>query len=718
MMNYQLLLCSCLAAVSVTSQDVTFTAKERPLIGFRATQVPQIVAQWPETCLGRFFQDPDARYAGELGVNHMANEIRRQTETYQTVQQLDYFDSVQPYLLSSIYRLQDIAVWRLAERPVDEVQSVELRLHADPKEGMGSDPRHVRIMSCRPRHAGRWTQLFEHEARQRTDSNFFTPASDAKVGGFPAYVFGVPAEILQANSRLSEKQWMLQLPGQFIYGSGRPEHYGEVGAAPNPTEAEVSFEIDIEQFSNLQEGLRAEPEIKLLGLDTVERFRWSAYFVDELLYDVMTVYLSSEPSGALATLLQGDAELPAQPLPDGALAQLRAAIAPQAVIDLVGELLPGDSIDAWRSSTEQSPFDGGFAIACCAPLPGGLIPRIYLTANLTDAEALTELTEQLFGTTSSSGEDVPLKQLKFGDVEVTVLKIPGAPQGLQPAWCQIGDKLHVAESARSLRSFLKAQASDKVAMDVDGMAPPVGRGELLPNFDLRFDIAAIYENFYRTWLPLFELSNTGSSPLPISRDDLPDPEVVAEHLKKGRGVFRRDGNNYSLIQASGAGGLEMAAVLFTWGTMIAPSITASYTTEQWSNMIARNKLKAVHQAIARFEKREQRRPANLAELMDAEQLADDALLLPADNLAEPHKLKSGQIIKSSFRYFSTGTAWAGGGHKQPALLIEVRPSRYNRAVLFTDGTIPEVYSGDLQKPIDQFRALDAPEPSGDGRKHP
>jgi len=694
-----------LLAPLLPAQGPTFLPHGSPLVSIRATQVPKLLEQWPNTALGKLFADEDARAAADLGVRFTANQLRRQTAMMLAVQQLEDYGDMQPYMIASLYRFNEAEVWRLLEQPVEQVQSVELTVNADPELGMRAYPRMLRTMSCRPRYEGQWTKRFDQEAAQRNRSKLFDVIEQAKVAGFPAYAYAVPKRELEGGgTSIPPQQWMLHLPGRFIFGNGTADEIGKLGAAPARPDAEICLEMDLEAYTTMFQamGRGIDREFAALGFDKLKHLKWSGSFAGEMFRDVLDIELNGEPSGLVAALLNAEARLPDQALPKGALAQLRASVDLRASFEELAKLdsvfrLPPEFVDAVLAA-----FDGGLAFSCCAPPPGGLIPRLFLTANVKDGEAFDKLVQKLVN------DNLPTKKLKFGDVEVTTLKIPDAPQGLQPAWCRVGDQLHVAESARSLRSFLKAQKGDEVAMDVDGMEVPAGIGEPTATFDLRYDTAAIYECFYTQWLPLFELSGVSRVPPPVRRRDLPEPEIVEEFLGKGRGVLRKDGNRYQLVQASATGGLETTALLFTYSTMLAPEMY-DYNTERYSLIIARIKLNAVHEALTRFEKREQRRPNDLAELFTAEKLPDDALLLPGDDRAEPLLLPDGRKLRSSFRYYPKTTAFNGLQGGNGALMIEIRPQRYNRAVLCADGAVPDAYGSDCRKPIDQF----GPGDSGD-----
>ncbi len=698
------------------AQGPAFVPKHQPLISIRADQVPTILKQWPETALGRLLADEDALHAAELGKRYTYNMIRRQHALTLAAGAIELPGDMQPHLASSIYRVQEFEIWRMLEQPAQEVQSVELTLHADPELGTRAYPRILRTMSCQPRFEGRWTQQFDDEAQARTKSRLFEPVEDAKIDGFPSYAFAVPErELANGRSMIAPQQWMLHLPGRFIYGCGIPEELGKIDAGPVRTDAEICLEMDLETFVEMfQKTGRGIPrDFQALGFDKLKRLKWSGHFAGELLVDVLDIELNGEPSGLVAAVLQSKAQPPAQELPKGALVQLRAAVDLETALTELAHIDNDFELPVGITKQVLAAFDGGFAIACCAPQLGGLIPRLFATVNIKDGKALDGLLAMLVS------DELPVKKVKFGDVEVTTLKIPGAPQGLQPAWCRVGDKLHIAESARSMRSFLKAQKGDAVAMDVDEMEAPAGAGELLTNIDLRYDGAAIYESFYELWLPLFEISGASDLPAPVRRRDLPEPDIVAEFLGKGRGVLRRDGDRYSLIQQSATGGLETTALLFTWSTMLSQQMT-DWTIEQYSLMVARTKLEKVYEKLERFKNREQRWPKDLAELYTAEQLPDDALLMPADDLAEQVTLQGGRVVRSSFRYFPAPVQINGLRGAQEMLLIEVRPHRSNRAILDVSGTMPDWYGSESRWPIDQFgkgsSSFNTPVPVDAGRE--
>ena len=680
------------------AQGPTLVPKIAPLVSIRADQVPEILKQWPTTALGKLFTDEEALRAAKLGKRFTHSQFTRQTEVALALSKIEIGDRLRPYDIARMHRPQEDVVWRLLEHPANQVQSVELHMIADPERGLRGDPWMIRTMQCLPQFSGRWARQFEDEARARQSSLLFKHVEGGTLDGFDAHVFAIPEDILQTtNWPHCHEQWMLQLPGTQVYGYCPTNGIGKIKTQVERTDAEISLSMDLAKFNEMiaQSGRGVPGDFEFFGFDKLKSLKWSGHFKDGLLVDVLDVVIAGKPSGIVAAILGGEGQLPAQALPEGALAQLRAAIDLESILTSLAKVDDDFELPANITQRVLTALDGSMAIACCSPAPGGLIPRLFATLNIADQEALDGLLAML------EALEVPLKKLAFDGVEVTALKIPDFPQGIQPAWCKVGDKLHIAESARSLRAFLKAQKSGAEAMDVDGMKAPGGAGEALHILDLRFDVAEIYKNFYQTWLPLFEATNSSQLPAPVRRSDLPEPEYVEEILGKGRGVIRRDGDRYSLIQQSATGGIETTAILFTWSTMLSQEMS-SYNGDQLSKALADSKLEQVHQHLERFRERAQRWPKDLAELYTKEDLADDALLMPADDLAEPITLGDGRIVRSSFRYFPTPIQVIGLEGEHPALLVEIRPHGWSRAALTTEGTTPDLAGYACKKPIDQI----------------
>ena len=709
MMKPHLVACVASLAAWAPAQGPAFVLHRPPVIEFYATNVPGILEQWPQTKLGRLFTDEDARSAGQRGAEQTAQAIAAKLALYRATLQLDPSGTgnLEPDLVSRLYRMEEFTLFRLLEKPIEEVQSVELTISADPELGTRSYPRVLRTMTCRPRYEGRWTQAFDEEVRQWRESAFVEAVADAKVDGFPADVFRAPAEAVAASRMNASQQWMLHLPGRFISGCGVPEEMGTVDAGPPRPDGEVGFSI---AFAALMEREIRGQEIPMFDLRKLQKLSWRAGFVGDLLQTVLRVDYDGAPKGLVGALLRGEAPLPAQSLPGQPLAQLRCSVDLPELLQVLAESDQEFALPAPLRDLLEAACTGGVAIGCCAPPPGGLIPRLYVTADLADAASLQQLLDTVLP------EGTPVKKRRFGELEATTLLIPDMVQALQPTYCIADGQLILAESPLSMRALLKARGGAP-AMDVDGALAPTGEGDVLPSGDLRFDAAAIYENFYERWLPLFALANGRNQAPLLQRDDLPEPDVVAEHLGKGRGVLRREGDAVSLVQASASGGLELTAMLFAWPTMLADeALRLSYSEVRFKKALTVQRLSAIGEALDRFEQHQGRRPRDLAELFVAQKLPDDALLIPGDSFAEEVALLDGRKIRSSFRYYPTPLDLAelgagmvppdGGGLHQGstrAMLLEIQPGKI-RMALMEDGTTPVVSGPPSQVPIGQFGA--------------
>lgn len=677
-------------------QEPPGDAKLVPLVAIRAEGVEQLLKQWPTTRIGKLLADEDVVDACDAVRNHVKNYLARRDAVLATFHEMGLTGDMQPWEIASIYNAGDTDVWQLFRFPVDEVKRAEIKIMAPQGAGFAA-PTFITTLACTPRFEGRWTQAFEQHARQRRKSKFYTEVPDAKMGGFPAYVFKAPEggsddQFLDTSSL---GRWMLHLPGTFLYGSTNGYDFG---AATPKRDPEVAMEINVESYLKMFQGMGAPipRQFKAFGFTELKTLKWSGRFVDELIQDELSAELSGDPNGIVGALLTGQAKLPAQALPKGAIAQLRSSVNLEKLTDLVALATTGMDMPEDLVKDVLKAFDGGAALSCCSPAPGGVIPRIYLTLNVNDGAALDRLFAKLLR------KSMPTKKVTYGGVECTIIKIPDVPNGIQPAFCHVDGKLHIAESGRSLRTFLKAQEGEAVAMEVGDAPTPAGQGEVLSSFDFRFDEAELYESFYLHWLPLWEISGLARS-ASLLRRDMPEPDVVNEYLGKTRGVLRKNGNRYTIAMLGTLGGPEAAATAMTWGPMISSGIT-DYQTEQLTRRIAIDKLEAVHDAIEKFTKREKRRPKDLAELFTGMNLKDDALWLPGDDMAEAIKLADGTEVKSSFRYFPKGTTFETmTGEDGQTILVEIRPHTYDRVIMTKTGKIPNAYGPDSQKPIDQFK---------------
>ncbi|MFT4511469.1 MAG: hypothetical protein ACI89X_000055 [Planctomycetota bacterium] len=667
-----------------------------PLISIRAEGVQELVKAWPNTKLGKLMADEDVVDAAASTLNYTKLYLTRRQAVRDSFAQLDLFDEMDPYEVASLYAVGDNDLWRLFRFPIEEVTRAELTVRAT-DDLRSKAPSFATFLSCSPRYEGRWTQAFEQEAQRHRTSQLYKEVPGTKIDGFPAYSFKAPESVTGNKFGFggAYERWMMHMPGTFVYGSGKTN--SDATQAKQSDEAAISMELDLQTYLSLfrRMGVGIPKEFSTLGFDKLKTLKWSGRFRGELIEDKLEVQLTDKPGGLVGALLTGTGKLPAQALPKGAIAQLRSSVNLEMIAALLPALTNGLDLPEKVIKQVMKALDGGIAVSCCAPAPGGFIPRMYLSLGIADETAL----DGLFKTFLT--DSLPTKTVTYSGIECTVLKFPDMPNGIQPAYCRINGILHLAESALSLRAFLKVQDEDTVAMDGGDAPEPGGIGELLPSFDWRFDEAQLYRCFYRDWLPLYEIGGLASA-APIRRKDLPEPDVVEMYCGKSRGVLRKDGDKYSLVMLGALGGPELAALTMTWGPMLVDKM-GDYQTDQLMHRLARHKLEAVHTSLEKFQKREKRLPKDLAEWFTAEKLADDAMLLPADDLAETFTLPDGRNLKSSFRYFNEPVRFqTSTGEGGKTILIEIRTKSYNRITMTTKGVVPNAYGPDNQKPIDQF----------------
>lgn len=560
-------------------------------------------------------------------------------------------------------------------------------------------PQTANVVSCLPQHEGKWTRVFEDMAQLHRRSTWFAEQEAAKVDGYPAYRFKPRmSDQLAPESLQGVGRWQLHLPGTFIYGSGLPKELGSVEMAPRKDPAGILMDIGIEDYmrpflvgSEMPEGI---------GIELLQRLQLREFFDGDQLLEEIELSLSPgvERTGLIGALLNGEGELTPQALPKGAIAQARFVVAYEQLFDVVVALLKDEfggklPLPDGVAADIKKALDGSVSVGVCAPAPGGLIPRIYLTLGLADVDAF----DRIFKWAIDAG--MPTKNTKLSGHETTSLRIPDLPQGIMPAFCRSGDKLHIAESGRSLRAFLKAQKTGATAMEVGELEPVAGAGDLVKGFETRFDLAQLYRSFYVNWLPLLELSSGGS--MVIGKDEMPEPDLVEEFAGKLLGTVRRDGDSYVLRHRGATGGPVLSGYLMMWG-MVLQEAGNDRNTSVLTGAIAKTRLAKLYGALNAFELREARLPKDLAELVVAEKLADDALVVTPDQFTEEVLLPSGKKLISSFRYYPNGVR-AKCLQNEPAVMIEIAPRRYSRQFLGRDGTVKQCYfRQESEYPIDLF----------------
>ncbi|MCA8954340.1 MAG: hypothetical protein KDE27_32830 [Planctomycetes bacterium] len=681
--------------------QTTGTGERPPLVRVRASAMPALLAAWGETAVGRLAADPEAAAAADSILGTLRRRRARERAVLATAIELGI--ELDPFPLAQLLTSPDPL--RFLDHPLAEFESAELAGFS--RDGTRT-PHFVTTLACRPRFEGRWTAAFEAEKAQLAEAPWFDVNLDAKVGGNPAIALtlkGTSAADAETMS-IPTGLWMQHLPGRFLYSTGRVDEMPAPPAAASDTDAVPGFAITLElaQFVEMfiRNGNGMPPDFAQLGFTHLRRLEWRVRPSGERLLDEFEVTPNEAPDGLVGMLLRPltrpDPAPPLlrQPLPKGGLLQLRAVVDPDLVLEFVRGLPLGDfGLTAEDQEKLTSTLTGAIALAVTAPPPGGLIPRFYLALGLADEPACHALLAQaLAGATT--------KTLEIGGVDCTAVTIDGAPKGLEPTLAFVDGVLHLAESRRSLRALLTELGRGGDALDVGDAPVPGddGDGEIVPSFDLRFDEVAIYRAFRDVWLPLYELT-AGEDTGVVQRDDLPSVDFVAEYCGKVRGVVRKRGDTFTLQQLGTLGGVELAALAMTWGPILTSGY-GKYALQSTEQKIAARRLELVWPAFERFHTREGRWPTDLGELFVAEKLADDALLLPADDLAETVTGANGKAVQTSFRYFATPAVVELGGPRE-MLLIAIRSGGWNRAMLDSEGTvIDQVDSTIAARPIDRF----------------
>lgn len=669
----------------------TFVVRDDAVVFLHLDDVPGLLASLEKTSLGRLLADPDTAAAFQLGANRLRTMRQRTTLLARAARE-------EQLQLDAWYRndLADDLFWEILQ----QLEPGDVR-----SAGFGGVSAGGRIrlstagyLRVHPRAEGRCTRLFDFAAKElRKDANLVA-LEGTKFEGFPVHAF-TPSEadtdgLPPGYARLGP--WMMHVPGTFAFGEGSPEQCGRLASAA-PAAPGVGLRLDlagyVQQFQG--QGMALPAEFQIFGLDKIASFAWTGRFEDGHVLDTMSLSFADAPSGLLPCLWSGKAPLPKQALPDGGLMQLRLSIDVPELLRTLGQLVPG-GLPAPLADGLQKVLTGGAALAVVAPAQGGYIPRLYATFDLADAAALAPLLQFVLP------PDLKSRQITYDGVVCTSLQFEGMPPGLQPTWCVLDGRLHLAETPLSMRAFLKAQKGDGDGIDTSG-APSLAKptGEPVPGFDLRADLAAVYRSFHETWLPLLELTmvraGSDQSPL-VTRNELPDPDDLAPLLGTVRGELRRTGNEVRLQCLGPLGGPFAAAFAMTYGPILSENIHRDYATELYDQELSKRRLETLWTALQAFQQQHQRWPKDLAELVVDRKLAADALLVPGDDKAELVPMPAGTPgeVRSSFTFHPDGETMAVNGQDQKVLLSRKKARYGGRLVLCLDGTIGEVYGGILQ----------------------
>lgn len=666
-----------------------FVPKSVPIARMRVEGIVALRAVWPQTGIGRLFADPDVAAMVAKYSAWADQEAARRMATFEAASRLEL--ELKPDEAMNIFSMSN----SLVELNVPFAQMRRLESFAISKEVAGLQrPSTTTAVSCLPQFEGRCTHAFERDAATFRSASWCVEQEGVKVGAFDAYRFTPPA---QAMAELGERgkglgRWMMHLPGTFVAGVGLPEEIGTVEMSPKKVDPGMFMSLSIPGYLEQLELGDFLPAT--LGFEALKNVQWRSQFVGENIVEDLELELAAgvKPTGVVAALLAGGGKLVPQALPKGALAQLRFAVGYESLMAAVEEIA-GDELEISEELKADvvKMLDGSVAIGTCAP-KGGMIPQVFLTLGLADAEAFDRVVA------AAIAMGFPVKNVSYGGAECTLLKFPDMPAGIQPGFCRVGNVLHIAESGLSLRALLKAQENGVEAMDVGDATLASVPGDVVPTVEARFDLPLIYRNFYQKWLPLFEMTASGDRP--ITRNDMPDPDVVDELVSAVRGVAFRDGNHY-VLRHTGTVGPMLALYLMAWSPMASGGMGSS-SSDLITRVIGSHKMRAAWDALQAFEAREGRLPRDLAELFVAEKLAGDALLMPMDELAETIALPGGKQVQSSFRYFPEGVDATTINTANDALMIEILPRTFGRAVLTNDGNVRVLYSAASLRDIDEF----------------
>ncbi|MBK8098881.1 MAG: hypothetical protein IPK26_17345 [Planctomycetes bacterium] len=666
----------------------TFVSKLPPIIRITANDIPALLASLPKTALGRLLAEPDVAEAFATAQRSLHDRHARADEILRVASDLKLTDH-EALIARALRRLEpnDLARFEVLVVPQNDEQPA---------------PRTVIAVSPTPKSEGRLAREFAALVADLGKANDIRRADDGKFAGFPTHVF-LPPEADEPDFPMPGFEpagvFAANLPGLLLGGDGTdPEAYGAPGTAkatPAGLELAIDFTAYLRIFEAFGGGIGGQAE--RLGVANLRTFSWRVAFAGEQLLDELQIDIDGEPKGIFAGLLTGKAALPAQPLPAGALLQCRLAVDVPALLEALVALSDGLlSIPDELAKDLTAALDGGLALGVAAPAPGGVLPRLFLSARVADAAAL----ERVLAATRSDGKGVEIRSQAIENQPCTVWKLGDLPPAMQPTVCIRDGTLHLTESPTSMRALLQQLATGATAMSVGAAPLPAGPTEPLRNFEIALDAGAAYRAFHDIWLPLWELSPAaGQDPPLLTRADLPEPEVVADHLPQSRGILRRTPEGWLLQHQGPIGGVMLAAAAITYGPLLSTWVHEDSTSESLTRAIAKNKLDAAFLVLEAWRKEHGSLPATLAELFAAGKLVDEALLLPGDPLAEevpvPGRAKP---VRSSFRWFPKGVDVEGA----KVLLIGIAPMRWRRPMLAEDGSQPDTWGEESRQPIDRF----------------
>jgi hypothetical protein len=693
-------------AVAAVAQDepqrfVTTKATARMAID----DVPALLAALPGTKLGRLVAEPELAEAIVLGLRNYRERLAHTRGLAAAVRALE------PHAVP----LRTAVDEALAEVSWQDVHSVEFAGAPIPGDEYGRMQSTLLVQPRAEAEAGleaAWQRLLTPlPARPRV-----TLAADQNVGGRPGLVFALAASPESAWDDPTGG-WFVRSPGQFAGGFGSWRASGELRAAATPPPG-CRLELDVGAMVREAWSRGANPDDAqdaaavlqtLFGIDRLGLVRWQLGFAGEDVRDTLSLQVRGEPQGLLAALVAGMAPLPAQPLPPGALAQVRFALDVPILLATVDAALRqlGRPTLAELDLTDdlRRAWSGGVALGVGKPGPGFLAPRLFATFGIVDHAAADRLLARLRAMHAGAWKDQALDGLAC-----QLWRLTGPAAAIQLAFARHGDALHVTDSAGSMRALARMFGGPPV-MDVGGCKPPAGPGRPIANLELRYDAAALYGVADRVWLTLLRstlgvhISFGEDGPervLPLlAAFDLPEAATVQAFLTPGRALLRRDDDGLTLTMAGAVGGPLPALLLATWpGALCMPWLQERRIADELLvSALAQARLRAVQVALSRFEARVGRSPNDLGELLAGGDLADASLLVaPRGEPTEPVVQDGKELGRSSYRYYPTGLTVDRHGDVCQARLVALRRTSWQRLMLATDGTVRGMW--------DEFASID------------
>ncbi|MBL8749317.1 MAG: hypothetical protein JNK78_09155 [Planctomycetes bacterium] len=673
---------------------------ERPMVRMAVHDLPGLLAALPSTKTGKLLAEPEVTAAFTTAIANYAATVRLWRDAVDELEAISPA-ALDPQLLAkrAIYSTDwrdvhsaSVCVW-LSEATFESRTNVSL------------EP----VAAAEERLAKQFAEVVDRIGAAYGDVG----KPEQMIDGFKARVLG------QAHGG----SWYLHLPGQFVGGEGSPEGAGHCRPlAPPP--AGFELEIDLAQYMSPAVAFGGPPSsanafLAFLGIDDETVLTWSAALRADSVRDEI-VLSTKEPTGLIGALVHASAPLVDQRLPEQALLQVRCAFDVRETIAAVDHLLVAAELPTLNelhvAEDLNRAWSGGVTLAITRPGLGALVPRLYATFGIVDEDAATRLLERL--------GRLPGLQPKAAQVEQRAcvhLRIPGAPAGFQPAFCRGDGVVHFAESMNSLRAQLKAEAIGAPrVLEVGAAKVPDGKGAPLPNFDLRFDGPAIHAALHEVWLPLantFGISFGPMKPL-MTIAQMPEAEVVAEHLGRGRGAIRRLPDRLVLACEGVLGGPLLQTFAVALGPVIATRSNATWAWEidEVKGRTVAAKLRALHDAIEAFRKRTGARPVSLAELAESPDLPDRGLMLVGnDALAEPLIVNGKEIGKTSFRYYRDGLKASPQGQEMRVQLVAISPMQWRRHAIAIDGTPVEGWGDFASQTIDEIDGTKTPSASAESR---